>query len=557
MASVAVDASDRDGVKLRKACEAAAQGTEWSGATVRDWIYGKNGAAGLADYPRHLWALVMAPGHIGGSTTAECDPAAWQAFLADYLRLEQPTLEMCYRNLQRLAAREGWTIPCSPAALKRRLERELHPNAVTLAREGAEALSKRRPPQIRDRSQRAMWGVNADGHVMDNFVKWPGLKDPVRPVFVAWQDICQPKILSWRLGLTENSDAYRLSFADLLRDYGIPGHVFVDNGRAIAAKGLTGGKDKRYKFKVKRDDPVGLLTQLVGQDNIHWVSPYHGQAKPLERAFRDLAQDIAKDHRLRGAYTGNKPDAKPENYRSKAIPLVKFLEVVAEGVARHNARRGRRGLGLEGRSFDEVFKESYELHAADIPRPTEAQLTRWLLGAEDVTADKRSGCVVLFGTRYWSERLAETLAGRSAAQRKVVVRFDPDHLDRPVTVEDLGGKLISRAEPQGAVKFYDTQAARDHARDQARLRRHAREQLKIQGRMHNRELDRLLDESDAETREAEAPPARSKLVAGAFDREPARKQPVPRSAAATGTDNLIRMMADREFGPIEDEEEAK
>ena len=151
----------------------------------------------------------MAPGHIGGSTTAECDPAAWQAFLADYLRLEQPTLEMCYRNLQRLAAREGWTIPCSPAALKRRLERELHPNAVTLAREGAEALSKRRPPQIRDRSQRAMWGVNADGHVMDNFVKWPGLKDPVRPVFVAWQDICQPKILSWRLGLTENSDAYR------------------------------------------------------------------------------------------------------------------------------------------------------------------------------------------------------------------------------------------------------------------------------------------------------------------------------------------------------------
>ena len=134
-----------------------------------------------------------------------------------------------------------------------------------------------------------------------------------------------------------------------------------------------------------------------------------------------------------------------------------------------------------------------------------------------------------------------------------MVRFDPDHLDRPVTVEDLGGKLISRAEPQGAVKFYDTQAARDHARDQARLRRHAREQLKIQGRMDDREYDRLLDESDAETREAEEPPARSKVVAGAFGREPARAKPVRRSAAATGTDDLIRMMGDRVLGTIEEE----
>ena len=551
--AAAVDARDRDGVAMRAACEAASKGTEWSPATVLDWYYGKGGEAGLADYPRHLWPLVMTPGHTGGVSTAECDPAAWEAFKTDYLRPEQPPLEMCYRNLERLAKAEGWTIPCSAAALKRRLDREVHPSAITLAREGSEALAKMRPSQIRERPQRALEAVNADGHEIDVFVRWPNAEKPVRPTLVAWQDIHSAKILSWRIDRTENSDGYRLSFADLLRDHGIPQHVFVDNGRAIAAKGLTGGKDNRYKFKVKRDDPVGLLTQLVGQENIHWVLPYHGQSKPIERAFRDLASDIAKDHRLRGAYTGNKPDAKPENYGSKAVPLETFLAVLEDGIARHNARRGRRGMGLEGRSFDEAFKESYERHAADIPKPTEAQLSRWLLGAKGIRAHKTNGAVELFGTRYWSERLSETLAGRSAEKREVVVRFDPDHLDRPVTVETLDGRLIGKAEPQGAVKFIDTQAARDHARDQARLKRHAREQLEIHRRMGAREYDRLLDAADAETKDAEEVPARSKVVAGVFGREPARAKPAP-VAAATGTDNLIRMMVDRAIPPIDEED---
>ena len=555
IAVTAVDARDRDGVKLRAACEAAAQGTEWSAATVLDWIYGKSGAAGLADYPRHLWPLAMAPKHSGGSAEAECDPAAWECFKLDFLRPEQPPLEMCFRNLQRLAKSEGWTIPRSAAALQRRLDREVPRAAQVLARKGSEALSKMRPPQIRSREElRALEAVNGDARESDVFVRWPDGKI-ARPWLMSWGDVGFSKILSWRVDQSENSDGYRLAFADLLEDYGIPKHVFMDNGRAFAAKGLTGGAKSRYRFKVKPDDPVGLLTQMVGPEGIHWTKPYHGQSKPIERAFRDMASDIDKDHRLRGAYTGNKPDAKPENYGSKAIPLEKFLDVVADGVRRHNARSGRRGLGLDGRSFDEAFQASYERHAADIPKPTEAQLTRWLLGAMGITAHKNSGAVELFGSRYWSERLAERLAGRSADARKVVVRFDPDRLDRPVTVETLEGSLIGKAKPDGAVRFIDTRAARETARDQARLRRHAREQLKIQGRMDDRELDRLLDESDAETREAEAPPARLKLVAGAFDREPPTAKPVRRSAAATGTDNLIRMMAAREFGPIEDEEE--
>lgn len=555
VAEAAQGLHERDGVPLKQACESAAAGTEWKGATIYHWITGR-GEAGLDLYPRHLWPLVLAPKYIGGGREADCDPAAWESFKTDYLRLEKPTAEQCFRNLQRLAEQEGWQIPRSAKSLVNRIRREIHPDAIVLAREGAEALSKRRPPQIRERPQRAMEAVNADGHVVDVFVRWPDAKKPERPTLVAWQDIHSGKILSWRLDRTENADGYRLSFADLLRKYGIPQHVFLDNSRASAAKGLTGGKDKRFRFKVKRDDPVGLLTQLVGQKNIHWTTPYHGQSKPIERAFRDLATDIAKDHRLRGAYTGPNPQEKPANYdEKKGVPLDKFLAVLKDGIARHNARHGRRGLGMDGRSFDEVFKQSYEQHADSIARPTEAQLTRWLLGAEGVTAHKDSGAVTLFGTRYFSERLVEKLAGRSAAKRKVVVRFDPDNLTLPVVVETLDGVFLAKADPQGAVKHIDTRAARETARDQSRLRRHARKHLEISKSMSDREYEQLLDQVDAETRDAEETPVRLKVMAGAFGRE--QKQAKPASVAArTGTDNLIRKMAARAFPRVDDAEES-
>ena len=558
--AVAVDAAERQDIPLRDACEAQAEGTQWSGATLLACWYGRNREKSLADYPRRLWPLLLAPQHLGRTAYTEIDPAAWQAFLADYLRPEQPPLAMCYRNLQRLAKSEGWKIPRSAAALKRRLDREMPPEAVILARQGSEALARSRPAQVRDRSSlRALEAVNADGHRMDVFVRWPD-GTVTRPTLTAWQDIYSGKLLSWRIDRTENTDSYRLSFADLLRTCGIPKHVIVDNGRGIASKQLTGGTANRYRFKVKRDEPLGLMTQLVGSEGIHWATPYHGQSKPIERSFRDLASDIAKDHRLRGAYTGNKPDAKPENYGSKAVPLEQFLEVLEDGIRQHNARRGRRGMGLDGRSFDEAFRESYERHAADIPRPTEAQLDRWLLGAVGITAHRETGAVHLFGNRYWAERLAEKLAGRSAEARKVVVRFDPDHLDRPVTVETLDGKLIARAEAQDAVRFLDTQAAREQARDKARLKRNAREELDIHRRMTGRDMDALLDAAGAETREAEQPPAVAKVVGGAFGLPPARSAAAPSDEdqrMVSGGDEVILEVAERviPMRPSDDDEE--
>ncbi len=527
-----------DGIAVNEAFTAAADGTKWAADTLKgDW-YGRGGLAGACDYEPHQWPMVLAPKHYGGGARAEIDRAAWQYFLGDYLRPEAPPLEMCFRNLLRVARSNGWTIPQSSKTLKNKLEREVPRESIVLKREGKDALARTRPAQIRSREgMRAMEALNADGRKSDVFVKWKD-GEISRPWLMAWQDIYSGKILAWRIDKSENQDGYRLAFADVLREYGIPLHVWMDNGRAFAAKGLTGGAKSRYRFKVKPDDPVGLLTQLIGPDGIHWATPYHGQAKPIERGFRDMASDIDKDIRLAGAYTGNKTDAKPENYRSKAIPLETFVQVMADGIREHNARQGRRGAGLVGRSFDEVFEESRKLQAPDIAKPSQAQLDQWLLAAEKKRADKKDGSVVLFETRYWDENLSQKLAGRAAAARDVTVRFDPERLDMPVVVEALDGKLIARAEPLGTSKFMDRKAARDHARDVKRHKKNARENAAIRDRMATREVQALREKAAAEEREAEPVRARDKVTAGVFGKGPARKP----SKAAAGGGELVDLL---------------
>jgi hypothetical protein len=72
--------------------------------------------------------------------------------------------------------------------------------------------------------------------------------------------------------------------------------------------------------------------------------------------------------RFDGAWTGNRPDAKPEDYGSRAVPLEQFLSVLGAGIEEHNLRSNRRSEVAMGRSFAEVFDEAYADAAAPMAR---------------------------------------------------------------------------------------------------------------------------------------------------------------------------------------------
>lgn len=395
----------------------------------------------------------LAPRHVGRTATAECDPRAWDAIVADFLRLEAPAFETCYDRLSRLAAEKQWTIP-SAKTLKRRIDREFPAAVQTLMRKGRDEAARIYPHQRRNRTHFApIEAVNADGHKFDVFVRFED-GTITRPMMIGFQDLYSGAVLAHRIDRSENKEMVRLAFADVVTTWGIPDKAWLDNGRAFASKWLTGRIANRYRFKVKDEEPEGIFKALGVE--IHWTTPYHGQSKPIERAWRTMCEEISKHPAFAGAYTGNSPDAKPENYGSRAIPIADFRARVAAEIIAHNARSGRRSAAARGRSFIETLQES--LPNALVRRATTEQRRMLLMAAELVTVRKPTGEIELMGTRYWADALVDLMG------EKVTVRFDPQRLADPIAVYTRDNRFVCEAEAIEDVRFDDVDAARDHAR---------------------------------------------------------------------------------------------
>lgn len=454
----------RDGGHTVTSAVAIAAGRhQVSAATLYEWRKLVKGAPAAERLPR------LAPRRLGGSAEAEIDGEVWWLFKSDYLRQERPTLNSCWRRAKERAEGLGLAVP-HVKTFQRRLDREVNQLVLARMRGGPEAVRHTVAPLTRSvMDLQALEAVNIDGHEWDVFVdfgaKADGSRDIARPMMVMIQDVYSRKVLAWRIGRSESAAVVQLTFADLFRNHGIPGHCVFDNGRAFASKWITGGTAYRFRGKVLPGDSLGLMASLGIQ--VHWTKPYRGQSKPIERAFRDLEGNIGTHPAFAGANTGRSPLHKPENYGSRAVPIDDFKAVLNAGIAEHNARTGRRTEAAAGRSFDIAFAES--VRAGVVTRATEADLRMALLAAEKVRADKVNGSVSLFGNVYRSQAMLDH------AGKLLVARFDPDNLHRDIHLYDFHtGIYLASAEIWEAAGFFDQAGAKRMARLEADARRMAR-----------------------------------------------------------------------------------
>lgn len=520
---------------LRAAVPLAAREAGVSASTVWTWHRSATGVA------REHRLAALAPRHAGRTATAECDDRAWQFLVTDYLRRDEPAFDACYRRLvEEAAPAQGWGPIPSKKTLRRRLEREFPRAARVLARQGADAAKRTYPAQQRDRSVfHAMQAVNADGHTLDVFVRMADGKVE-RPTLLAIQDVYSGMIVGWRLDRSENWHAVRLALADMAGSYGVPEVAYMDNGRAFASKWISGGSKTRYRFKVRAEEPEGVLTRLGVQ--IRWVTPYHGQAKPVERAFRDLAENIARHPACSGAYTGPSPEKKPDNYGQRAIPVEEFERHVAEQIARHNRREGRATATARGRSFEATFRESYEKSL--VRRASPEQLRELLLAAEGVTCRRPDGSIHLADNRYWHAALGDLVG------RRVTVRFDPAALFEPVAVYLPDGRYLCEAACLERTGFDDIESARAHARKRNDYLRALRE-------LRDREIALSVDDLAGMLPPPEqAPPPRPaavRLVAAGGRRAPAAEAEPAEEQVWAGADafgRAVRAIEDADVLPF-------
>jgi hypothetical protein len=486
---------DLEGIGLTRteAVRAAAAKIKVSEKTLWNWLALVEGVA-REDRLAHL---APRPGGAKGQRVA-VDDRFLDLVKASYFTQSGAPLTAAHEWAVEVAQAEG--IPVAPIhQVRRTLEASVPKHVQIYLRKGPHALARYFPHQTRDKTYlRVLECVQADYHKFDVFVRFPDREKPGRIQMIAISDVYSGKFLAYRLSETANGHTVQLTFADLVRRYGIPDHVLLDNGHEFVNKVMTGQVEHRHRFKLKDDDVLGLFP-LLGIE-VHFATPGWGQAKPIERAFRDLCDRVAKHPEFVGAYTGPHTQAKPENYQSKAIPLEQFRAVLDREIAAHNARRGRRSEVANKRSFDEVFNEGYA--QGPIRKATEEQQRLWLLRGEGVKADRKNGEISLYGGRYWAEWMWQ-IAGQ-----KVTVRFDPDELAAGLLVYAMDGTFLGEAPVLMDSPFLSVAGAKDHSRTKKAFERTTKEAAKLERKISASEIAAKLraagkDVSDSGLPEAE------------------------------------------------------
>lgn len=497
-------------------------------------------AADVKGAPRDAWAGLLAAQYTGRTVQAECDPRALDWYAGQYLTRRQPSHADTYDRLRKVAAKEGWTLP-SARTLIRRLDETVDRVTQVYKREGPEAAARLIPTQDRDELVFAAGqAVNGDGLKLDTL--WVRFEDgEVINTATCWmfQDVRTRRILSWRLAKTENTDVFRLATYDLTAVCA-PELVWIDNTRVAANKLMTGGATNRHRFKSDPEDGEGLLRMLGMEPRFTHPDKLQGNpgAKPIERAFGQggLHAMIATHPRF----------ANRGYSKASAIGVAELREVVAEEVARHNARTGRRTRACNGvLSFDQAWAESI---AQSAPRVlSESQRKLLLTCREVVTVDRAGVATIKAGQGPMGRNRYHSDATARLAEQKVVVHYDPENLAADVYLYSLDGRFLCKAEHYGAKAFHSTDASREHAKFKARRIKAQKAAADAATRMD--ELERAALYAAAQEKPADPAPADPKVVRANFKRV---ADPVRDAQRATGTDGaaaapsaLDRMMRER------------
>lgn len=421
--------------------------------------------------PRNVWVPLLTPEYKGRTGEAEFTPEAWEYIKQQWGSQSKPSIASVIRAAMKLAPEHGWIIP-SQDTVERRIA-DLPAWWVAYRREGDKALEKLYPSQRRDYSTlrlHEMWC--SDGRKADIFCRWPD-GEIRRPIIVAWMDLRSRVILGHAVGKVESADLIRLAFKNAAERYkAIPQAALMDNGRGFASKLMTGGAPTRFRFKIKDEDIPGILTMLGVE--ITWATPGHGQAKPIESFWRTLGNADRREE-CRGAYCGNKPDAKPEEFDPKVVvPIETYLRLLQEEINDYHYR-SHRGDSMDGGSPKEVYEAL--LPSTIVSQPTPEQLRLCLLAAESIRLTKEH-CIELYGNRYWTERLADL-----RPDIDYVVRFNPENASEPVALY-RADRFICNVPIIERTGFRDQQAAKDHKREKNRLKRTRKESDQALRRMH-------------------------------------------------------------------------
>lgn len=459
----------------------------------------------------------------GEKGRADMSTDAWRFFIGlIHEAAPEFPLVQAWRDTRDVGKKRGWAVPSYPTLYRRW-------NALSVAerhtaRHGREATVKRLAiPALRDKTSiNPLEWVSLDGRTQDFWVEF-GDGRAVRPVMIALIDVASNMVLGWELAETENAAGTVRVIKRVCETYGIFDRLYPDNGAAFASHLVVGGNVHRFRNGGKKPEgvqPPGIC-KIMGI-NLTFALPKNAQAKIAERVFASLSRVVDDRPEFRGSHAGHAPGASP-SANVVPIPVEDARKVIEREIARFNREPGRRGQGMNGRSYEQVFQDGLSTRIKR--KPTAKQLYLAGLIYNPVSVD-RFGQVRKYGWTYGDPVSQEALLPFHKSGQKILLGRDPDDFSAPAIAFDEDGNLIFEGiTPVQAGKYDSVDGIRVAKRNKKAARAAATAAEKANDHMVGQELIDALAALDAPT---SAPKASQpeQVVAGRFG-SPLKVKPKP------------------------------
>jgi len=471
-----------------------------------------------------------------GEIHAAIPEPAKSLFLGLFLNTRQLSVKECLRGAAALLKTRD---PAAAAALPGyraflRLAEAMPEELRVRYREGARAWQARFAPYIeRDPTTLAVneWWV-ADHMQFDVLCRLPDGRLG-RPWLTQWMDIRSRRRLGWCVWTVPSQDTILLALARSIRRAGVPGHVYMDNGRDFTSLAPEGGhRRRRVRLDETRVETVLAHLAVVA----HFSRPGNPQSRLIERHF---GTDHDRFDKWFPTYTGRDPQHKPEDLPAALkdpaqVPTLEQLEAAyalyVDRVANQEPSSAR---GLDGLSPLAAWQAGIQAPGYVHRTATDQELKLLLMKRTKALAVRR-GAVEFAGRRWTCAALQDP-----GAPAEVYARYD----------QEVAGRLWLFTAAEEFVGAAERQELLAYGADQRDIRAADRRRRTLEGKMKagreaatafGAEPDHMLAVMAARLQATQAPPSDPKPTVIRPIRTPFRKAaPALKAVEAAGTTRVL------------------
>ncbi len=400
----------------------------------RKWnIYREGDIAGLVDMRGHA-----KKGH------TSVNELIWQGILYYYLDESRKSLQFCVKLAEEWIKQEHpELLPEMPSYTNvyRRMTHEVNDALKVFGREGEKAYRDKYGFFIA-REYESMysneWWV-ADNHTFDVMIMGSNGK-PIRAYLTAFMDALSGVFTGCYVTTAPSSQATIYALQRGIRKYGIPEHIYVDNGREFLNKDVGGLGHRQKKSTEGQFAPPPIFARLgIEMEN---AQVRNARTKVIERRFRDLKEHIST---LFSTYTGGNVLERPERLKKvlkgdyiDEQEFTLLVEDIIENYFNYETYGGAKG-SERGKTRMQVYKDNLIKQA----RPADEE-SLWLMTLRSTRTQKvkaRGVFITVCGKKldYYSDELLLEHMGES-----VYVRYDPCNLSE-IRVYDESDRYLCTA----------------------------------------------------------------------------------------------------------------